>query len=120
MMQTVFYDSKGEPIAYTEDRVHIYLFSGEPVAYLSGDSVYSFSGIHLGWFEDGWIRDNNGDCVFFTDQAKGGPMKPPKALKSLKSLQPPKPLKSPKKPKPQQPRKSRSWSELSGEHFFDL
>ena len=30
----VFYDNHGRPTAYTEDDVHIYLFTGEPVAYL--------------------------------------------------------------------------------------
>jgi hypothetical protein len=119
-MESTFYDSKGTPIAYTEDRVHIYLYSGERAAYLSGNSVYSFSGIHLGWFEDGWIRDTNGDCVFFTDKAKGGPMKPLKSLKPLKNLKHLKPSKSPKEPTPRQSRKSRSWSELSGKHFFDI
>ena len=60
MSEIDFYDHDGQPIAYTQDRVHIYTFSGDPVAYLDGDSVYSFSGKHLGWFVDGWIRDNYG------------------------------------------------------------
>ena len=59
-MKSTFYDSNGRHVAYTEDDVHIYLFSGEPVAYLDNGSVYSFSGRHLGWFENGCIRDNNG------------------------------------------------------------
>ena len=46
-MSLTFYDSSGKPVAYTEDGTHIYLFSGEPVAYLDNESVYSFSGKHL-------------------------------------------------------------------------
>lgn len=42
-----FYSKSGEPVAYTEDGQHIYLFSGRPVAFLSGNAVYSFSGKHI-------------------------------------------------------------------------
>ena len=63
-MDITFYDSHGKPTAYTEDNEHIYLFSGKPVAYIDGSSVYSYSGRHLGWFDEGWIRDNSGYCVF--------------------------------------------------------
>jgi hypothetical protein len=117
-MEFTFYDSNGKPIAYTQDGVHIYLFSGEPVAYLAGTSVYSFSGKHLGRFENGWIRDNNGECVFFTKDARGGPLKPLKQLKPLKSLKQLKPLKGLKELKPLRPLKSLSWSRLSGKQFF--
>jgi len=68
-MEFIFYDLNGSPTAYTEDGTHIYFFSGEPVAYFVDESVYSFTGVHLGRFENGWIRDNNGDCVFFTEYA---------------------------------------------------
>ncbi|HCP31946.1 TPA: hypothetical protein DIT45_01645 [Candidatus Acetothermia bacterium] len=54
MNEIDFYDHSGSSVAYTQDGIHIYTFSGEPVAYLDGDSVYSFSGEHLGWFEDGF------------------------------------------------------------------
>ncbi len=62
-MEVDFYDESGELIAYTEGGTYIYLFSGESVAYLDGDSVYSFSGKHLGWYIEGSIRDNNGNYV---------------------------------------------------------
>lgn len=54
------YSRTGEPIAYTEDAEHIYLFSGAAVAYLSGDAVYAFGGQQLGWLEDGWIQGQEG------------------------------------------------------------
>jgi len=117
-MEITFYDSQGAPIAYTQDGVHIYLFSGQPVAHLSGTSVYSFGGRHLGRFENGWVRDNNGSCVFFTKDAQGGPLKPLKQLKPLKSLKQLKPLKSLKELKPLRPLNSLSWSRLSGRQFF--
>lgn len=117
-MEITFYDSHGAPTAYVQDGVHIYLFSGEPVAFLSETSVYSFSGKHLGRFENGWIRDNRGNCVFFTKDARGGPLRPLKQLKPLKGLKQLKPLKSLKELKPLRPLNSLSWSRLSGRQFF--
>ena len=104
-----FYSKSGESVAYTEDEQHIYLFSGRPVAFLSGDAVYSFSGKHIGWFEDGWIRDREGKAVFFMSDAYGGPIKPVKRVKPVKGV---------KRVKSVKPIKALSWSDLSGEQFF--
>lgn len=64
------FDSAGQPVAYiaTDDDMTIYMWSGEPVAYLSGGNsinIYGFNGEHLGWFDNGIIRDHNGDAVGF-------------------------------------------------------
>lgn len=114
----VFYNSYGDPIAYCEDGEHIYLYNGEPVAYFHNDSVYSFDGDHLGWFEQGWVRDNNGDCVFYSDNAQGGPVKPIKSIRPIKSVKSIKPIKSVKSIKPIKAIKSLSWSQLSSDIFF--
>lgn len=113
-----FYSRTGEPIAYSEDGEHIYLFSGAPVAYLSGDAVYGFGGEHIGWFEDGWIRDKKGGCVFFTADARGGPVKPVKNVKPVKGVKQVKPVKGVKQVKCAKAVKSLSWSPLSGRQFF--
>ena len=118
MSETTFYDQKGSPIAYTQDGTHIYTFSGKPVAYLHGNSVYSYDGNHLGWFENGWIRDNSGNCVFYTNSAKGGPVKPVKSVKPIKSVKSIRPIKSVKSIAPVKSVFTLSWSNLSGEHFF--
>ena len=119
MNEIDFYDQTGRPVAYTQDGIHIYTFLGKPVAYLHGDSVYSFSGNHLGWFEDGWIRDNSGSCVFYTHDAQGGPVKTVKSVKPVKSVKSVKPVKSVKSVRPVKAVKSTSWSDLSGDQFFD-
>lgn len=114
-----FYDLYGKPIAYTDDDEHIYLFGGEPVAYFSENKVYGYNGHHLGWFENGWIRDKKGECVFFTENASGsGPVKPVKKVKPVKSVKRAKPVKSVKKVATVRPVNKLSWSELSGEKFF--
>ena len=115
----VFYDNHGRPTAYTEDDIHIYLFTGEPVAYLHEDAVYGYNGRQFGWFQDGWIRDLNGNCVFFTENTTGsGPLKPLKQLKPLKSLKQLRPLKALRELKRLRPLNRLSWSQLSGKQFF--
>lgn len=117
-MDIVFYNRTGRPIAYLSDDKHIFTFDGRAVAYLDRDSVYSYPGAHLGWFAAGWIRDQNGDCVFFTKDARGGPVKPVKGVKPVKSVKSVKPVKGVKQVRPVKPVRSLSWSDLSGPQFF--
>lgn len=115
----VFYDCHGKPTAYTEDGTHIYLFTGEPVAYLDGDTVYGFNGKHLGWFSDGWIRDLHGCCVFYSENAIGsGPVKPVKCICPIKSIKHIRPIKCIKEIKRVRAINCLSWSQLSGKQFF--
>ena len=115
----VFYDRYGKPTAYTEDGEYIYLFTGEPVAYLYSDAVYGYSGRQFGWFQNGWVRDLNGNCAFFTENATGfGPLKPMKQLCPLKSLKQLRPLKGLRELKRLRPLDSLSWSALSGKQYF--
>jgi hypothetical protein len=114
-----FYDNHGRPVAYTEDDETIYLFTGEPVAYFNENTVYGFNGKHLGWFEDGWMRDLHGQCVFFTENTVGsGPIKPIKAIKPIKSVKRVKPVKSVRQIRSLKAIKSLSWSKFSGKQFF--
>jgi hypothetical protein len=119
MIEITFYDSKGNPTAYTEDGENIYLFSGTPVAYIDQESVIAYNGRYLGRFEDGWIFDNQGNRVFFTDNASGVPRKPEKsALKPAKGTKSLMPQKGIKQPKPMRPINSLSWAN-SGSQFFE-
>lgn len=115
----VFYNKEGRPVAYCEDDAHVYLYDGTPVGYFDGDSLYSYSGTHLGWLLSGWVRDHEGSCVFFTDDAASGPTKPLKQLKPLKGLKQLRPLKGLKGLRPLRPLKSLSWSDISSEKFFE-
>jgi len=112
-MDIALYDRRGVPMAYSDDNEHIYLFSGAPVAYVLQDSVHSYPGRHLGWFDDGWIRDNEGAYAFFTDDARGWPMTPMKGMKAMR------PMKGMRDMRPMRPMKSSSWSQLLGVQFFN-
>lgn len=66
------FDGQGEAVAYIapDEEFTIYLWDGKPAAYLSRDggevAVYGFNGKHLGWLEDGLVRDHDGrvTCAF--------------------------------------------------------
>lgn len=118
-MSVTFYDRHGYPIAYMEDGEHIFLFDGSPVAYVYDNAVYTFRGEHIGWFENGWVRDLSGRCAFFTEEATGsGPAKPVKRVKPVKSVKRVKPVKSVKQVRRVRSVNSLSWSESSGAVFF--
>lgn len=115
-----FYSSTGKPVAYCDDGEHIFLYSGKPVAYLYDTAVYGYNGKVYGWFENGWVRDLNGYCVFFTEDANGsGPLKPLKELHPLKGLKELIPLKGLKELMPLRAMNHLGWSNLSGEQFFE-
>jgi hypothetical protein len=121
-MPMTFYDRSGKPVAYTEDDVHIFLYSGYPVGYLYDGSVYSYSGRHLGTLRTGWIRDHAGACVFFTDFTEdamnGGPPLPAKLVKPPKLLKKPKPAKGRREAPPPRADDAAEWSAHLAEKFF--
>ncbi|HEY70458.1 MAG TPA: hypothetical protein G4O08_07750 [Anaerolineae bacterium] len=120
MEQTMF-DHQGSPIAYSDDKKTIHLYSGKTVAYIEKGSVYAFGSKHLGTLQRGWLWDNNGHCVFFTETAtRTGPPRlvmRAKPVKNVKKLQRARGL---KQRKPQTPSKRRTWSQHSGLRFFNL
>jgi hypothetical protein len=118
MSQVTFYSSAGAPVAYTSDGLNIYLFNGTSVAYIHDGSVYSFGGRHLGRYANGWIRDNNGACVFYTEEARGGPVKPVKHVRPVKGVKSVKPVKSVREVRPVKAVNQLGWSRLSGVAFF--
>lgn len=115
----ILYDRSGMPTAYTEDLDNIFLFSGQPVAYLFKNMIYGFNGKHLGWFENGWIRDLRGACVFFSEYAHGiGPTKPIKRNLPIKRVKLIKPIRTVRHVPRLPAIMSLLWSPLSGKEFF--
>ena len=111
------FSSDGDAVAYidTDDEDNtIYLWNGTPVAYLSPESnyynIYGFNGNHLGWFEDGIVRDEDGDAVGFQKGAVSGVYTNYEPYKSYKKY---KPYKSYKKYAPFKPYFSNSFSNES-------
>ena len=119
MSDTIFYNKTGQPICYLsgKDDETIFLFNGTPVAYIYNKSVYSFKGKHLGWYENAWIYDKNGYCIFYTEHASGGPIKPVKRIAPVKSITRVVPIKSVKSIPPVRPIKRLQWGD--SDDFFD-
>ncbi len=119
-MPTDLHDQTGEAIAFIDDdnTVHIYR-SGYVVAWLWGRHIFTFHGEHIGWFDDGWVRDHDGNAVAFSADAsappKRMPMSPPE-LRKAKSKAPAKP--SSRGELPQAPAFSGNWGLVSGNAFF--
>jgi hypothetical protein len=72
------------------------MWNGTPVAYLDPDgkafNIYGFNGEHLGWFEQGIVRDHEGYAVGFKEGAttiytKHEPYKSSKKYKPYKAYQ---------------------------------
>ena len=113
-----FYDKNGNATAYTEDNIHIYLFNGKAVVYFQCNKVYGFNGSHLGWFENGWIRDLKGKCVMFSSKASGGPIKPIKNKAPRKNIKEDMPIKKNRKQVKIKNIYHLAWSHLSGIDFL--
>jgi 4-fold beta-flower domain-containing protein len=111
-----FYDSRARAVAYIagDSDLTIYLWTGEPVAYLDEDSVYGFNGKHLGWLKSGAIYDHDGNLVAaFANRFKGTVATPP--AKSFKQFRP---FKSFKEFKPFKPFFGLSWSDTPARIFL--
>lgn len=116
----ILYDCKGRAVAYSDDGETIYLFSGKPVAYFYAKYVYKFDGRQIGFWDAGWVLDNNGRYVLFSEQAKGGPIKPIKQPFPIKRIKEIRPIKSVRHVPMIGFVKKKGWAPISGENFFVL
>lgn len=119
-MPTDLHDQTGEAIAFIDDdnTVHIYR-SGYVVAWLWGRHLFTFHGEHIGWFDDGWVRDHDGNAVAFASNASAPPKRlptfPPE-LRKAKSKAPAKPTS--RGELPPAPAFSEAWGVVAGNAFF--
>ena len=114
-----YYDRNGNAAAYCNNGVDIYLFNGNPVAHIKSTAVYSISGRHLGWCDNGWIRDLNGNCVMYSSNHYGGPVTPVTRVEPVKSVQKVMPVKSVTQVAKVRSVDSFNWSNLSVTQFFN-
>jgi len=117
--ETAFYDSKAEPVAYIAEDDTIYLWSGEPVAYLyqSGSEIdiYGFNGNHLGWYVKGVIFDHDGYAVGAIKEMFSSGV----GYSGYKSFKQFKPFKSFKEFRPFRPNFQMSWSDMDLTTFLN-
>jgi hypothetical protein len=114
-----FYNYQGRAVGYFYDFEWLYLYDGTPVAWLHDEeNVYAFNGKYLGWFQDGWIRDRQGQATFFVDGASGGPVKPARHARPARSARRARPARAARQARPARPARKVSWSSLGDEAFF--
>lgn len=114
-----FYGSGGEPVAFSPDNVTLYLWSGDPAAYVTGGAVYTFNGRHLGWANGGWLTDRDNTPALFTPGASAGPSKPTIKQTGPKAGQPRQvPMKAMAAQPPMRPTLKRTWSPHANAGYF--
>lgn len=104
------FDSNGDAKAYITDDLTIYLWGGDPVAYMYNSNndwhIYGYNGKHLGWYENGIIYDHGGKAIG-TQKDAVNMLTSMEGMKNMKSMQP---MKNLKEMAPMQPMFSRTWS----------
>lgn len=106
------YDKSGRVFAWLDERGRIIGLRGNHLAFIDGDSVYNWRGQHVGWWQDGHIRDNSGAVAVFTADASNlGVVKPVKGVKPVKPVKAVPPVKPVKAVKPIRPIKRLSWAQ---------
>lgn len=91
------FDETGNATHYIDvSKGTVYSFDGTPVAFLKAKStyynVYSYQGDHLGWFENGVIRDHKGDIVGFQRGAITNILPKLESIKGIKKIEPIRPI----------------------------
>ncbi len=120
MARVIFYDRFGAAVAYMDNAQTVVLFDGRPAGLIRGGSVYDYSGRHLGWLKDGWIRDHDGNAVYFASgQRGGGPVPPTPRVPPVPAAPQVPPVLAVAEVPPAPPVPSLAWSDLSGTALFE-
>ena len=67
-----FFDRAGVATAFSPDDQSLFLWSGQPAAFIEEGKVYAYSGRFIGWVGNGWIVDDEGQHLLFEFDAVGG------------------------------------------------
>jgi hypothetical protein len=114
-----FFDRGGRAVAYLYDEEYIYLYNGTPVGFLHDDEfVYNYRGKYLGTFVDGWVRDRFGRCVFFTEDASGGPARPARHARPARSARHARPARAAREARSARAARAVAWSDFDTDGFF--
>lgn len=113
---TPIHDGLGSCVAWLDNRTVI-TPSGRPAALVLAEAVFTYDGVRLGTFHDGFFRDRNGYAVGFVDGATGEPLRPLRQLPPI----PPIPMLAPDPPippaAPPPPQPKSSWSSLTWDEW---
>lgn len=63
------YNERGAAYAWLHANGNIYGLEGQALAFVDGDGVYDWEGVHIAWWADGHMRDGLGAVCLFSDAA---------------------------------------------------
>jgi hypothetical protein len=69
------FDIDGRTVAWLQEDI-VRDLDGYAVAFIRGSAVYSYSGVQLGFFVNGYFQDEEGNAVAVTRSAQGRPLVP--------------------------------------------
>jgi len=114
------YNRYGKPILRLLENGRFVTFEGLSVGFLDGDNLYNYNGDHVGWYENGIMRDDKGFCVGFGETVTDNmhpffPFKQFKPFPGFVEFEPFRPFKS---LPPFKPLKSFGWSGYDQTELF--
>jgi hypothetical protein len=117
---SVIYDQGGQSRLMVLPDGRLVDFGGRSIGFLDSSNAYNYKGRHCGWYEDGILRDNSGDCVGFGDLVTDTmhPPLPSKKVKPIHSLVEVEPLRPEIKISPPKPVKKIDWSKSTPISLF--
>ena len=77
-----YFDRSGRATAFCDYGKDVYLWDGQPAAFIHDETVFAYSGKPIGWITDGWLCDLAGARLLFEYDAVGGPAKPDRQKKT--------------------------------------
>jgi len=116
----VIYNRYGEPVLRLLDNGRFVDFNGKSFGFIDGLNLYNYSGQHVGWYENGIMRDHNSFAVGFgeypTDIPR--PFLPFKQFVPFKSFVEFEPFRPFKQFAPFKPFKRFEWSDIDPRNLF--
>jgi hypothetical protein len=113
------WDVHGAAVAYLDaDTQSVYLNDGTPVAWLSGNALYTYRGKLVGWLWEGWIFGRDGKCILFTKGAQPGAPRPFRKPPGDRGDQRPCPWRDTRESAPKRPGRMNVWSPRDARLFF--
>lgn len=115
-----FYSRNGKAKVIQKDHQLHNIKNGKLIGIVHENGVFNIHSKHLGFYDNGWIRDKNGCAVMFTDNCSDLGPKPPihENTVHIPNLDNTTVPSTPSKI-PNQPLSSKGWSILDVESFFE-
>ena len=111
------FDPRGSVTAWLRDNI-IHGLDGAPKAFIQGENIINYTGIHCGFLKNGFFRDHKGNITAFMKGAADGPMTPPARIPPVAPIPGVAPIKPAAPIPPAAAMPTFLWSKLSWDAFI--